>query len=198
LPFAVNTSPIDQTIKDRRIKKCRDLLPLPQSIEDYKSSNVVPGDESSFIVESQRSAKWSTSRQDVPQLVRQQIGAKKSMLPVIWGVDGVHVIDSMTGERNAASILSTFMDNMIVTLVEKVVLKGRNRDARQIRIHLGNCRVHFSNALNNLSPTMTFHVFRRHLTEMQATDFVHMPMSALPIAMGMGVPIADRPLFRGW
>jgi hypothetical protein len=39
--------------------------------------HIMTGDESWFTLELQQSAKWSTSREDVPQGVRQQIDTRK-------------------------------------------------------------------------------------------------------------------------
>jgi predicted ATPase len=45
--------------------------------------NIMTGNESWFTLELQKSAKWSTSREDVPRRVKQQIGTRKLMLTVI-------------------------------------------------------------------------------------------------------------------
>jgi hypothetical protein len=103
---------------------------------------IVAGDESCFTLELSQWAKWSTSREDVPQRVRQQLGRRKFMLTVIWGVDGFHVVDLMTSQRSFDS--QYFVDNIMVPLVEKVFPKGRNRHARRLYLHLDNCHVHFS------------------------------------------------------
>jgi hypothetical protein len=106
--------------------------------------NIVTGNESWFTLELQQSTKWSTSREDAPQRVRQQIGTRKFMLTVIWGVDGFHVVDLMTSQHSFDS--QYFVDNIMVQLVEKVFPKGRNPHARRPHLHLVNCRVHFSRA----------------------------------------------------
>jgi hypothetical protein len=46
------------------------------------------------------STKWSVSRDDVHQKVKQQIGTQKFMLTVIWGIDGFHVVDLRTEQHN--------------------------------------------------------------------------------------------------
>jgi hypothetical protein len=101
----------------------------------------VTGDESQFTLELQESAKWSTSREDVPQRVK-QIGTRKFMLTVIWGVDGFHVVDLMTSHCSFDS--QYFMDNIMILLVEKVFSEGRDPDASRLHFHLDNCYVHSS------------------------------------------------------
>jgi hypothetical protein len=64
-------------------------------MEANKLGNILTGDESRFMLEHQHTGKWSRSRENVPERVRQQIGTK-IMRTVIWGVDGIHVADRMT------------------------------------------------------------------------------------------------------
>jgi hypothetical protein len=104
--------------------------------------HILTGDESWFTFELQQSAKQSPSREDVPQSVRRQIGTRKFMLTVIWGVDGFHVVDLMTSQRSFDS--QYFMDNIMVPFVEKVFPKGRNPYAHRLRLHSDNRLVHFS------------------------------------------------------
>jgi histone-lysine N-methyltransferase SETMAR len=124
------------------MKKCQDILPLLERMEASNFHNIVTGDESWFTLELQQSAKWSTSREDVRQRARQQIGTTKSMLTVIWGVDGFHVVDLMSSQCSFDS--QYFVDNIMVSLVQKVFPKGRNPHARPLHLHLDNCCVHFS------------------------------------------------------
>jgi histone-lysine N-methyltransferase SETMAR len=133
---------LTEQLRAERVKKCRDLLPLLERMEASNFHNIVTGDESWFNLELQQSAKWSTSREDVPQRVRQHIGTKKFMLTVIWGVDGFHVVDLMTSQRSFDS--QYFVDNIMVPLVEKVYPEGWNPHAPRLHLHLDNCRVHFS------------------------------------------------------
>jgi hypothetical protein len=46
-------------------------------MEANKFRNIFTGDESWFRLERQHAVKWSLSREDVSEKVRQQIGAKK-------------------------------------------------------------------------------------------------------------------------
>jgi transposase len=103
---------------------------------------IVGGDESWFTLELQKSAKWSTSRDNVPQRMRQQMGTRKVMPTVIWGVQRFHVVGLITSQRIFDS--QYFVDNIMVPLVEKVFPNGRNPHARRLHLHLDNCRVHFS------------------------------------------------------
>jgi histone-lysine N-methyltransferase SETMAR len=74
--------------------------------------------------------------------VRQQIGTRKFMLTVIWGVDEFRVVDLMTSQRSFDS--QYFLDDIMLPLVGKVFPKGRNPHPRRLHLHLDNYRVHFS------------------------------------------------------
>jgi hypothetical protein len=106
--------------------------------------NIVTNDESWFTLELQQCAKLGTSREDVPQRVRQQIATRKFMLTVIWGVDGFHVVNLMTSQRSFVS--QYFIDNILVPLIEETFPQGMHPHARRRHLHLNNCRVHFSRA----------------------------------------------------
>jgi histone-lysine N-methyltransferase SETMAR len=138
----MDTHQLTEQLRAERMKKCHHLLPLLERMEKSNFHHIVTGDESWFTLELQQSAKWSTSGEDVPQRVRQQIRTRKFMLTVIWGVDRFHVVDLMTSQRSFDS--QYFVDNIMVPLVEKVFPKGRNPHARRLHLHLDHCRVHFS------------------------------------------------------
>jgi hypothetical protein len=78
------------------METCRELLPILKAHEKNKSQKFVTGDESLFIWKFRHSPKWSVSRDNVPQKMKQQTGAQKFMLTAIWGIDGFHVVDLMT------------------------------------------------------------------------------------------------------
>jgi hypothetical protein len=86
------------------IHKCQELLPLLKSMKAHKIRNILTDDERWFMLECHHPVKWSLSREDVSERVRQHIGTK-IMLTVIWGVDGFHVVELMN--CSAVLILST-------------------------------------------------------------------------------------------
>jgi histone-lysine N-methyltransferase SETMAR len=133
---------LTEQLRAERMQKCQDLLPLLERMEVSNFHNIVTGNESWRTFELQQSAKWTTSREDVPQRMRQQLGTRKFMLTLIWGVDRFHVVDLMTSQRSFDS--QYFVDHIMLSLLEKVFPKGRNPHARQLHLHLDHCRVHFS------------------------------------------------------
>jgi hypothetical protein len=70
----------------------RELFPILKADEKNKFQIFVTGDESWFTLESHPSTKWSVSRDDVPQKMKQHIRAQKFVLTDIWGIDGLHVV----------------------------------------------------------------------------------------------------------
>jgi histone-lysine N-methyltransferase SETMAR len=64
------------------------------------------------------------------------------MLTVIWGVDGFHIIDLMTSQRNFNS--ECFVNHVMALMIAKVFPQGRTPHARRLHLHLDNCRVRLS------------------------------------------------------
>jgi hypothetical protein len=133
---------LTEQLRASRIQKCQELLPLLERMEANEFGNIITGDESCFMFEYQHAVKWSLCREDVSERVRQQIGTKKFMLTVIWGVDGFHVVDLMTSQRTFNS--EYFVSHVLAPMVAKVFSRGKIPHTRRLQFHLDNCRVHFS------------------------------------------------------
>jgi hypothetical protein len=58
-------------LRDNRIQKCQELLPLLEWMEANKFRNILTGDENWFMFEHQQAMKWSLSRAGVSERVRQ-------------------------------------------------------------------------------------------------------------------------------
>jgi hypothetical protein len=82
----------------------------------------------------------------VPERARPQIGTKKFMLTVIWGVGGFHVVDLMTSQSSFDS--QYFVRNAMTPLIAHIVPQGRIPHGRRLYLHLENCRVHFSKVID--------------------------------------------------
>jgi histone-lysine N-methyltransferase SETMAR len=67
------------------------------------------------------------------------------MLTVFWGVDGFHVVDLMTSQRNFNS--EYFVSHVLAPMAAKVFPRGRILHTRPLQLCLDNCRVHFSKAI---------------------------------------------------
>jgi transposase len=76
--------------------------------------------------------------------MRQQISTKKFMPTVVWGINGFHVIDLMTSQRNFKS--EYFLSHVLTPMVAKVFFRERISQTRRLQRHLDNYRVHFSKA----------------------------------------------------
>jgi hypothetical protein len=69
----------------QRDQKYQELPPLLEKMEANKFRSILTGNEDWFMLEYQHALKWSLSREDVSERVRQQIGTKNIMPTVIWG-----------------------------------------------------------------------------------------------------------------
>jgi hypothetical protein len=67
------------------------------------------------------------------------------MLAAIWGVNGFHLVDLMPFEW--AFNTQYFMEHVMAPLIQTVFPQGRTRYAPRLKIHLDNCRVHFSKVM---------------------------------------------------
>jgi hypothetical protein len=68
---------LTEKLRANRIHKCQKLLPLLERMEANPFRIVLTGNKSWFMLEYQHAVKWSLSREDVSEKVRQQIGTKK-------------------------------------------------------------------------------------------------------------------------
>jgi histone-lysine N-methyltransferase SETMAR len=66
------------------------------------------------------------------------------MFTVIWGVDGLHIIDLMISQRSFNS--EHFVSHVLAPMVAKVFSRGRIPHTHQLQLHLDYCRVHFLKA----------------------------------------------------
>jgi hypothetical protein len=170
--------------------------------------DIVTSDESCFTLELRQSAKWSTSHEDLPQRVRQQIGTREFILTVIWGVDRFRVVNLMISRRAFDS--ECFEDNLIVSVVEKVLPNGRNPDARRVHLQLDNCGVHFPSvaeqftAQNHISPvaqlpstSSTYRPDRNDRTNplFSTTDFASVPSTSSYSPIGRRRQLFDAQAF---
>jgi hypothetical protein len=64
---------LTEQLRASRIQKCQELL---ERTEANKFRNILTGDESWFMLEYQHAVKWSLSREDLSERMKQQIGAK--------------------------------------------------------------------------------------------------------------------------
>jgi hypothetical protein len=85
------------------------------------------------------------SRDEVPQRVKQTIGTGETMLTVLWGLDGFHVVDLMHGRHSSDTQYS--LEHMMQELLCAVFPDGRKPHSRRLNVHRDNCRVHRSKAL---------------------------------------------------
>jgi hypothetical protein len=119
----LDTQSVEEQPQASRIQKCHELPPLPERMERNQIRTILTGDESWFMLGYQHAVKWSLSREYVSERVRQQIGTQKSMLTVIWGIDGFRVVDLMTSQRSFNS--EYFVSHVLASMVAKVFPRGR-------------------------------------------------------------------------
>ena len=78
-----------------------------------------------------------------------RIQIQKIMITVIWGVNGIYLIDALPEKASFNS--SYFISNIITPLKLKKKSIWSESDKRKIWLHLDNCRVH--NSVESLKET---------------------------------------------
>jgi hypothetical protein len=73
----LDTQSVDGATSCQQHQEISGVLPLLERIEANKFRNILTGEESWFMLEYQHAVKWSFSREDVLERVRQQVGTKK-------------------------------------------------------------------------------------------------------------------------
>jgi histone-lysine N-methyltransferase SETMAR len=131
-----------EQLRATKVQKCKEFLLLLESMSANKFCTIVIGDESWFTLEYQNSAKWSVHREEAPEMVRQQIGAKRFMFTVNSGVGGFHIVDLITSQSSFDS--QYFMSNVMTPLIANICPQGRILHADQLHFHLDNCRTNLS------------------------------------------------------
>jgi hypothetical protein len=132
------------SLRQVRMETYRELLPILQIHEKNNIQRFVTGDESWFALEFHHSTKWSVSRDNVPQKVKQQTGTQNFMLAVIWTIDGFHVVDLVTEQHNYNT--QYFLSHSLEPLLLAVFPDDRKPHSRRLGLQLDNCRVHCSKA----------------------------------------------------
>jgi hypothetical protein len=92
----VDTPPADGATPSRKTSEMPGVATIAREDRGHRFRNILTGDESWFTLQYQHSAKWSVSREELPETARQQIGTENFWLTVIFGVEGLHVADLIT------------------------------------------------------------------------------------------------------
>jgi hypothetical protein len=113
------------------------------------------------MLECHHDMKWSLSRENASERVRQQIGTK-IMLTVSWGVDSFHVVDLMTSQRSFNS--DYFMNHALAPMVAKVFPGGEFYILVDYNFAETTAEFTFQKPLSNLSLKIILNVCLPHFT----------------------------------
>jgi hypothetical protein len=72
-PSPMDPPCVDKKLRETRLEKCRELLPMLEGLERNNFRSFMTGDESWSTLQFQHSAKWSVCRDDVPQKARNKL-----------------------------------------------------------------------------------------------------------------------------
>jgi hypothetical protein len=131
-------------------------------MEANKFRNILISDESRFMLEYQHAVKWSLSREDVSERMRQQIGTRKFRLTVIWGVDDFHIVDLMTSQLSCN--FEYVASHILAPMVAKVFPGGEFHILVDYNFTWTTAESIFQRSLNNLSLKTILDLYLTHFT----------------------------------
>jgi hypothetical protein len=139
--FHLRWTPHELTTNLRQIlmETCRKLLLILKTHEKNKWQRYVTAAESCFTLDFHYSTKWSVSRDDIPQKLKEHIGTQKIMMTVIWGIDGFHVVDLMTEQHSYNT--QYFFSHDLEPLLLALFPDRRKPHSHRLSVHLDNCRI---------------------------------------------------------
>ena len=126
--------------KKIRVEESKKLLNILRLTQRRGWRDIITGDQSWFTLSYGINGCWLHPEEEAPEFDSGNISVKKVMLTVIWGVNGIYILDFKPEEAKYNS--TYFIDNILIPLSEmksKILL---NYKANKIWLHLDNCKVH--------------------------------------------------------
>ena len=146
------------------MNECTLLLTILSESEELGFINIFTGDESWFYIKFNRKGAWILPDEKVPFFENPGFQLRKFMLTVIWGINGIHVIDIMD---SGLSFNSDYFITHILCQIEQIkIQKTRYRKRIKYYLHLDNCKVHNSKATQQKVDSIHFlraHIHHIHL-----------------------------------
>ena len=130
--------------KQRRVDDSKQLIQILKRCKHESWRNIVTGDQSWISIYTPNSGKWVVIDDEGPEEVSSTLGIQKVMLTVIWGVNGMYVIDFLPLSTSYNS--SYFNPNVLNVLCEKRTEIWSQSQNKFIWLHLDNSMVHNSRA----------------------------------------------------
>ena len=130
--------------KQKKVNDSNQLKIILTRCKHESWRNIVTGDQSWITIYTPNSGKWVLIDEESPEEANITIGVQKIMLTVIWGVNGMYVIDFLPPSTPYNS--SYFITNVLDILNEKRNDIWSQSQNKQIWLHLDNSMVHNSRA----------------------------------------------------
>jgi hypothetical protein len=115
------------------------LAPLNKA-EKRRWANFWTGDESCILCGNPPTGSWMTIDEELPQRMRQTIGADKSMLTVFFNPHEFAIVNLLPQGRSSTA--AYFAENVIVPLVDRHAQQVGDIADRNLQLHFHNSRCH--------------------------------------------------------
>jgi hypothetical protein len=86
---------LNSSQKAERVTLSHEILAVFESDRRTRFQNVITGDEFWFFLSYPRDSIWAQSRDEVPERISQKIDSEKSLISVLWSVNGMHSLEDV-------------------------------------------------------------------------------------------------------
>ena len=128
--------------KKKRVQGAKDLLCVLQQLEKRQFRGIITGDQSWFTFKYGVRGAWLLPEEERPESDGSQIETEKMMVTVMWGVNGIYLIDCLP--EHTSFNTSYFIEHILKPLKESSDDIWSEWGKRFLWLHLDNCKVHNS------------------------------------------------------
>ena len=133
--------------EEQKLKRVHDSQALYEVLIQCQSRqfrNILTGDQSWFSFTYGMKGAWVMPEDDNPEFDGSKISSNKIMVTVIWGVNGIYLVDFLEEGYHFNS--TYFIEHILLPLHEMSCDIWTESSKRKIWLHLDNCKVHNSKA----------------------------------------------------
>jgi hypothetical protein len=131
---------LDTNQKAETVTLSYGILLVLQSFHSTNFQSVITGDESGFFLYYPRDLMCESSRDEVPERVKQRFDTEKCLILLLWSVNGIH---NLVNVLKASTCNSAFFCNTVVpSLFDGIALHSRRKSLNCLYIHLDNACLH--------------------------------------------------------
>jgi hypothetical protein len=133
---------LNSSQKAEQVTLSHEILAVLESDRRNSFQNVITRDESWFFLYYPRDSICAQSRDEVPEIISQQIDSEKCLISVLWSVNGMQSLEDVPKATTYHSAF--FCDIIVPSLVQGLCSDSARRSLKGCDIHFDNTRPHNS------------------------------------------------------